>query len=169
MNILSGRFKGAKINTSFKSIYRPTKSRVRKSLFDKLQSLENKNFLDLFSGTGIMGFEASSRGANSIIFVENNRDVVRLLNDNIKKFSKPYYKIYKMDYLEFLKKPLYFDFIFADPPYGVYDLRSLVKSVMEHLNLNGTFILECNRKEHPFFEANVLDYGKTRLLYWEKK
>jgi 16S rRNA G966 N2-methylase RsmD len=116
-----------------------------------------------------MGFEASSRGANSIIFVENNRDVVRLLNDNIKKFSKPYYRIYKMDYLEFLKKPLFFDFIFADPPYGVYDLRSLVKSVMEHLNLNGTFILECNRKEHPFFEANVLDYGKTRLLYWEKK
>ena len=72
MNIISGRFKGYKINTSFNTNYRPTKSSVRKSLFEKLKSLKNKKVLDLFAGTGVMGFEASSRGADSISFVENN-------------------------------------------------------------------------------------------------
>jgi 16S rRNA (guanine966-N2)-methyltransferase len=169
MNIISGRFKGYKINTSFNSNYRPTKSMVRKSLFDKLKLLQNKKVLDLFSGTGVMGFEASSRGSDSIIFVENNRNAIKLLKNNIKKFSEANYEIYNMDCFEFLKKPFYFDLIFADPPYGVYDLKSLTKLVLNRLNFNGIFILECDKRVEPFFDAIVSNYGRTRLLSWEKK
>jgi len=169
MNIISGRFKGYKINTSFNSNYRPTKSMVRKSLFDKLKLLQNKKVLDLFSGTGVMGFEASSRGSDSIIFVENNRNAIKLLKNNIEKFSEANYEIYNMDCFEFLKKPFYFDLIFADPPYGVYDLKSLTKLVLNRLNFNGIFILECDKRVEPFFNAIVSNYGKTRLLSWEKK
>ena len=104
MKILSGRFGGRIINTNSKLPYRPTKARVRKSLFDKLKSLQNKTVLDLFAGTGILGFEASSRGADSISFVENNRGSIDLLKVNIKKFSKVNCKIYNMDCFDFLKK-----------------------------------------------------------------
>ena len=169
MNIISGRFKGYKINTSFSTTYRPTKSSVRKSLFEKLKSLQNKKVLDLFAGTGVMGFEASSRGADSIIFVENNRNSIKLLKGNIKKFSQVSFKIYNMDCFDFLKRTYSFDLIFADPPYGLYDLKSLTNLVLDRLNSNGTFVLECDKNVEPFFNAIVSNYGKTRLLTWEKK
>ena len=166
MTIISGRFKGYKINTSLNTAYRPTKSSVRKSLFDKLQSLKNKKVLDLFAGTGIIGFEASSRGSDSIIFVENNRNAIKLLKGNIKKFSEVNFEIYNMNCFDFLKKPLSFDLIFADPPYGVYDLKSLTKLVLNRLKFNGMFILECDKRVEPFFDATVSNYGKTRLFIW---
>jgi len=169
MNIISGRFKGYKIETSLSTTYRPTKSSVRKSLFDKLKSLQNKTVLDLFAGTGVIGFEASSRGANSISFVENNRKSINLLKVNIKKFSKVNCKIYNMDCFNFLKKTYYFDLIFADPPYGLYDLKSLTNLVLNRLNINGTFVLECDKSVKPFFNPIVSNYGKTRLLIWNKK
>ena len=169
MNILSGRFKGFKIDTSLNATYRPTKSSVRKSLFDKLKTLENKTVLDLFAGTGVLGFEASSRGADSISFVENNRSSINLLKLNIKKFSEINFKIYNMDCFDFLKKTYSFDLIFADPPYGHYDLKLLTKLVLNRLNFNGTFVLECDNRVEPFYNAIVSNYGKTRLLTWNKK
>ena len=168
MRILSGTFKGISINTSSKINYRPTKSLVRKSIFDKFQSFNKKKVLDLFSGSGIMGFEAISRGAESITFVENNRKVLKLLRSNIKSFSSIKYKIYPLDVFNFLKKEGYYDFIFADPPYEKYDLTLLFKNVYIHLKSKGVFILECQKKMEPFLEANVLDYGNTRILYWKK-
>lgn len=169
MNILSGRFKGYKIDTSLNTAYRPTKSSVRKSLFDKLKSLQNKTVLDLFAGTGVIGFEALSRGADSISFVENNRNSIKLLKVNIKKFSEINCKIYNMDCFDFLKKTYSFDLIFADPPYGLYDLKLLTNLVLNRLNFNGTFVLECDNSVKPFFNAIVSNYGKTRLLTWNKK
>ena len=69
MNILAGRFKGQKIRTIAKASYRPTTSRVRKSIFDMLGDLDEYSVLDLFAGSGILGFEAASRGATAITFV----------------------------------------------------------------------------------------------------
>ena len=67
--------------------YRPTKSIVRKSLFDKLSPFHYDSVLDLFSGTGIMGFEAASRGANSITFVEQHGKCIDLLKEKISDTS----------------------------------------------------------------------------------
>ena len=63
MNILAGRFKGHNIRTVAKASYRPTASRIRKSIFDILGNLNGCSVLDLFAGSGILGFEAASRGA----------------------------------------------------------------------------------------------------------
>ena len=78
MTILSGRFGSRIINTNSKLPYRPTKARVRKSLFDSLIPYKYERVLDLFSGSGILGFEAASRGSNSITFVENNYRIMSL-------------------------------------------------------------------------------------------
>ena len=72
MKILSGDYKGLSIITKKRTNYRPTQSRIRKSIFDILKPFSYLNVLDLFSGTGIIGFEAASRGAESVTFIDND-------------------------------------------------------------------------------------------------
>ena len=168
MKILSGKYKRHDIKTSKKVSYRPTKTIVRKSIFDKF-NVFNKKVLDLFSGTGIIGFEAMSRGANSITFVENNRIALSLLKKNIKLFLDVEFKISGENVFKFLKNSDHYDFIFADPPYDQYDLKKLSKIVLEILKPKGVFILECKKNVDPFFNALYIDYGYTRVLFWEKK
>ena len=168
MKILAGRFGGRKIKTSKNLPYRPTKSLVRKSLFDHLTPFEYNSVLDLFSGSGILGFEAVSRGADSVAFVEKDQGVLRYLKQNSDLLVGPQYSFHGLDAFTYLtKKKETFDLIFADPPYSKYDITGLVELVLEHLNKRGKFILECDKKQVPFLEAVVKDYGQTRILYWE--
>ena len=168
MKVLAGRFGGRKIKTSKNLPYRPTKSLVRKSLFDHLTPFKYNSVLDLFSGSGILGFEAGSRGADSIVFVEKDQDVLRYLKQNSDLLIGPQYSFHGLDVFKYLKKKREnFDLIFADPPYGKYDITKLVEPALEHLNKKGKFILECDKKQVPFLEAGVKDYGQTRILYWE--
>ena len=168
MKVLAGRFGGRKIKTSKNLPYRPTKSLVRKSLFDHLTPFKYNSVLDLFSGSGILGFEAGSRGADSIVFVEKDQDVLRYLKQNSDLLIGPQYSFHGLDAFKYLKKKREnFDLIFADPPYGKYDITKLVEPALEHLNKKGKFILECDKKQVPFLEAGVKDYGQTRILYWE--
>jgi len=168
MKILAGRFGGRKIKTSKNLPYRPTKSLVRKSLFDHLTPFEYNSVLDLFSGSGILGFEAVSRGADSVAFVEKDQGVLRYLKQNSDLLVGPQYSFHGLDAFTYLaKKKETFDLIFADPPYSKYDITGLVEPALEHLNKKGKFILECDKKQVPFLEAVVKDYGQTRILYWE--
>ena len=168
MKILAGRFGGRKIKTSKNLPYRPTKSLVRKSLFDHLTPFEYNSVLDLFSGSGILGFEAGSRGADSIVFVEKDRRTLHYLKQNSDLLVGPQYSFHGLDAFTYLtKKKETFDLIFADPPYSKYDITGLVEPALEHLNKKGKFILECDKKQVPFLEAVVKDYGQTRILYWE--
>ena len=168
MKILAGRFGGRKIKTSKKLPYRPTKSLVRKSLFDHLTPFEYNSVLDLFSGSGILGFEVGSRGADSIVFVEKDQGALHYLKQNSDLLVGPQYSFHGLDAFTYLtKKKETFDLIFADPPYSRYDITGLVEPALEHLNKKGKFILECDKKQVPFLEAVVKDYGQTRILYWE--
>ena len=168
MKILAGRFGGRKIKTSKNLPYRPTKSLVRKSLFDHLTPFEYNSVLDLFSGSGILGFEAGSRGADSIVFVEKDQGALRYLKQNSELLVGPQYSFHGLDAFTYLtKKKETFDLIFADPPYSKYDITVLVEPALDHLNKKGKFILECDKKQVPFLEAVVKDYGQTRILYWE--
>ena len=168
MKILAGRFGGRKIKTSKNLPYRPTKSLVRKSLFDHLTPFEFNSVLDLFSGSGIFGFEAGSRGADSIVFVEKDQSTLRYLKQNSDLLVGPHYSFHGIDAFKYLtKNKETFDLIFADPPYSKYDITGLVEPALQHLNKKGKFILECDKKQVPFLEAVVKDYGQTRILYWE--
>ena len=87
MKILGGRYKGLMIDISKNISYRPTQTRIRKSIFDILTPFTYLNVLDLYSGSGILGFESASRGAESITFVENNSASIKMLNRNKTKFD----------------------------------------------------------------------------------
>ena len=167
MNILAGQFGGRRIKTVSKLPYRPIKSRVRKSIFDSLMPFRFSMVLDLFSGSGILGFEAVSRGAQSVTFVEKHGPTLRLLKQNAAALAGPSYTFKHCGAVSFLRRSGSFDLIFADPPYGTHDLESLAETILEHLNKKGKFILECEKDQAPFLDAISTDYGQTRILRWE--
>ena len=167
MNILAGQFGGRRIKTVSKLPYRPIKSRVRKSIFDSLMPFRFSMVLDLFSGSGILGFEAVSRGAQSVTFVEKHGPTLRLIKQNAAALAGPSYTFKHCGAVSFLRRSGSFDLIFADPPYGTHDLEPLAETILEHLNKKGKFILECEKDQAPFLDAIATDYGQTRILRWE--
>ena len=169
MNIISGIFKNRKIKTSKKLSYRPTKSRVRKSLFDSLTQFQFNSVCDLFSGSGIIGFESASRGAESVTFVEKDHKSLRLIKENAKLLKGPNYNFFQDNVYKFINHCDKFDFIYADPPYGECDIILLAEKVLGHLNKRGIFYLECDKKQIPFLNCSVRDFGQTRILLWENK
>ena len=119
MDILAGEFGGRRIKTVSKLHYSPTKSRVRKSIFDSLMPFHFSIVLDLFSGSGILGFESASRGGRSVSFVEKHRPTLRLLKQNAASLSGPSYTFIHCSAESFLRRSGSFDLIFADPPYTI--------------------------------------------------
>lgn len=127
MRIIAGRWRGVPLAGVGKgdpgAHLRPTPDRVREALFSMLTSrgaIEGAHVLDLFAGTGALGFEALSRGANSVVFVENGRVGQRLITDNIAKLDAS-------DQTHLLRcdttrcgpwSGAPFDLVFMDPPYG---------------------------------------------------
>ena len=91
MNITAGIYKGQKITAPDENITRPTLSKVRMSVFNTLQAMmdfENSSFLDMYSGSGIMGLEALSRGFSRVVSIEKNKKVYSVIKSNFKKFEK---------------------------------------------------------------------------------
>ncbi len=169
MQILAGRYKGVSIQTSAKFEYRPTQSKVRKSLFDILGNLNNKMVIDLFAGSGILGFEALSRMAKSVIFVETNRNLVKLLYKNCLKINPQKCIIKKIDAYKFLREKHHADLILVDPPYGQKDLNLLIILCLNMLNPDGTLVLETRTKDEHINADNEKIYGSTRLSFWRKQ
>ena len=169
MQLLAGRYKGARIKTSTKMPYRPTLSRIRKSIFDILFPFNYQNVLDLFSGTGILGFEAASRGANKITFVERDRKSIQLLESNANQFPDIDFVFNQQNVYTFLNNPKSYDLIFADPPYISSNIHELVETVLKILNKNGKFVLETNKRSQPMMNAIVKNYGNTVLSIWTKE
>lgn len=148
MIITAGIYKGRKIIAPDEKITRPTLSKVRMGVFNTLFSIigdfEDKTFLDVFAGSGIMGLEALSRGFKLVKGFEKNPKVFEVLKKNYSNLKiKP--NIILGDSLKLLKKEETFDVIYIDPPYksGIYfDVINLINNgliILEHdevLNLS---------------------------------
>ena len=169
MKILSGTYKGIRIETSKNASYRPTKSRVRKSIFDILSPFYYSDILDLYSGSGILGFESASRGAASVTFVENNFKNVKLLKHNKIKFNDTDFSVIKNNVETFLKRSeKKFDVIFADPPYGTIDYEWLFNSCREKISKNGKLVVEMNNNSFTYNNCVEKVYGDTKVLFYNK-
>ena len=124
LQILGGEFKGRKLRVSKTGSTRPTLAIVRKAIFDILQEeVIDSQFLDLFAGAGGIGFEALSRGAQHVTFVESDKAAIRCLQENaalLKQEARC--TIIGYDVFLALKKlssqGKQFDLIYADPPYA---------------------------------------------------
>ena len=167
MKILSGQYKGLEIKTDKSLSYRPTSSRVRKSIFDILGSLQKLSVLDIFAGSGILGFEAASRGATKVSIVDNNRKAIQLIKSNsylLKNEVEINLSCSKWD--KFLKKKNLYDVIFADPPYGKIAIYKLKEICFSSLLNNGRFILESSKNDRIPEGGISKHYGDTVVTFW---
>ena len=169
MKILSGIYGGIKIDTAKDVAYRPTKSRVRKSIFDVISPFGFSSVLDLFSGTGILGFESISRGASAVTFVEKDAKSIRLLYQNKKKFEGVPINIIKNKVELFLNNTNdSFDLIFADPPYDKIDYDWLFNSCIKKLSKNGKLVVEMKKNNFLYNKCIEKVYGTSKVLLYNK-
>jgi len=117
---------------------------VRETLFNWLgQTLHGRTCLDLFAGSGALGFEAASRGAEQVVMVEKNPVVVRALQNNQKILGCANIAILAQDGLEFaLRETQRYDVIFLDPPFGSDYLPQLLEILPPRLKDGGMVYLE---------------------------
>jgi 16S rRNA (guanine966-N2)-methyltransferase len=123
---------------------RPTPDRVRQTVFNWLgQDLHGLTCLDLFSGTGAMGFEALSRGAKSVVMVEKSAQAHRALLENQQHLAAANATILQRDALQFLAgNEQTFDVIFLDPPYQQGWMQKLLPIMASHLAKDGVVYAE---------------------------
>ncbi len=119
VRICGGEWRSRLLPIAKVSGLRPTPDRVRETLFNWLgQDLEGLDCLDLFAGTGVLGFEAASRRANSVILVERNPLAFEALRDAKKTLQASHVEIVRDDAVEFARRcSRRFDLLFLDPPY----------------------------------------------------
>jgi len=119
MRIITGKYRGMAI--AMPQGIRPTQNRIRKALFDVIGDIEGLTFLELFAGSGAVGFEARSRGCGRLVFVEHDRNCVQAIRRNIEALKFADCELFPLEAgraIEFLKKNRQkFDLIFVDPPY----------------------------------------------------
>lgn len=147
---------------------RPTPERVRQTLFNWLgQELHGKACLDLFAGSGALGFEAASRYAASVAMVEQNPAVHRALTENAKLLKAERVQIHRLDALQFLAQNTQaFDVIFLDPPFGQGWLEKLLPQLGRHLAAGGVVYVEA---EAPFADSpewQVVKHGKAGSVHY---
>lgn len=124
---------------------RPSPDRVRETLFNWLgQDLTGLNCLDLYAGSGALGFEAASRGAAAVTLVERDAEIARVLADNAALLHLETTRIVRGDALEFLKTAGAgaFDVVFLDPPFGDADYGRILDSVAPHLTRDARVYVE---------------------------
>ena len=135
MRIITGIARGTKLDTVAGDAVRPTTEMAKEGIFSAIQfDLDGRRVLDLFAGSGQLGLEAISRGAESAVFVDESQasvDVVKKNAQRTKLFDKC--RIVRMDFTDFLKKTNdTFHFIFVDPPYDKKLIPEVIKKVMKY-------------------------------------
>ncbi len=135
MRIISGIYKGRKLKSSDDLSIRPTTDRVKELIFNVLQDFPaGKTVLDLFSGSGSLGLEALSRGAEKVYFVDSSNKSLEILKQNIKAIGVPQenYIILKQAAIEFAKQtttPI--DLLLLDPPFKYSELQLLIDTLFK--------------------------------------
>ena len=171
IRITSGKYRGRMIKTT--PDLRPTSELVRKAIFDILgQSLSQKTFLDLFAGSGAVGFEAISRDAQSVTLIDNIADHTRLIKENdltLDVLSNV--TILNVSVESFIQQnKTGFDIVFADPWYdSPLDLSAWDMSAL--LNTKGILVVEHNKNRPPIpnDKLKILtqkSYGNTALTFF---
>jgi len=165
MRIITGKFKKANLFSVPGNMSRPTTDFLKEVIFSVLQDYAQKKVLDLFAGTGSLGLESLSRGADSAVFVDVSLRAIHTINKNIRKLNcEEICKVYHRRVSPFLKTcPEQFDLIFLDPPYNKNLVNKTIELIFQNevLNKDGKIIIEHSKKEtiSEKWKANI-EYEK---------
>lgn len=176
MRVIGGSAKKRKLVSGYDAV-RPTSDTIKETLFNLLGDLRGAYFLDLFAGTGSVGIEALSRGAESCIFVERSNDLSKVIKENIRitGFQEKGHvlrkDVNKKLFQDFLDKCFIFDVVFADPPYE----KGMIKQFFDTIDMSiiangGILVVQHSVREKtkwkPYKETKI---GDTVLSLFERK
>ncbi|MBN1985185.1 MAG: 16S rRNA (guanine(966)-N(2))-methyltransferase RsmD [Prolixibacteraceae bacterium] len=175
MRIVGGKFKGRIFTPGKNLAARPTTDIAKEGLFNILENrldFSDKTVLDLFAGTGSIGYEFISRGAKELTFVEKNFQHTRFIQRVTDNLEIKNARIFKTDVFKFLfKYQGQFDIVFADPPFDLPQFNKVPDAVFSGkiLKENGLFILEHSKEysfsNHPNFQE-IRNYGKVNFSFF---
>lgn len=177
MRIVSGTHKSKRIYAPKNLPVRPTTDMAKESLFNILNNdyyFDEIRILDLFSGTGNISYEFASRGTQQILSVDQNLNCIRFIQKTAEELGFKAITTLKADVFEFVTKHKQeYDVIFADAPYDIEGLESVIENIFKHdlLANNGVLIVE-HPKEQDFSELpnyiNKRRYGNVNFSFFER-
>ena len=180
MRVIAGKAKGIALKTPEGMTTRPTADRVKEAMFSIIQfDLPGAAVLDLFGGTGQLGIEAVSRGAERSVFVDEGEQACRLIRENIRRaHMEQQCSVVRGDYLSYLSSCREkFRIILLDPPYAEVFLETALKKISEIDILQSGGIIMAERplgKELPlhmegYTRSRDYKYGKILLTMFRKE
>lgn len=148
---------------------RPTPDRVRETLFNWLgQTLYGKRCLDLFAGSGALGFEAASRGADKVAMVERDRAAFRALQENAKKLACANVALYGEDGIEFTSRGgERYDVVFLDPPFSSGLLDKVLPLLEGRLEEDGLVYVETGEAFEPGAAWETVKRAKAGNVHYQ--
>ncbi len=179
MRIVAGTCRGARIFAPRGTDTRPTSDRVREATFNLIGPVDGAAVLDLYAGSGALGLEALSRGAENAVFVESDRDACRTIGRNLEKLRLKGAEVACRDVLRYLAAESgrsgegRFDLILVDPPYDMVEsvavrLATYLPAVLAE---SGLVVLESSSRIEPVLPPLALRtsrrYGAARVSLFE--
>ena len=168
VRIVGGTWRSRLIEVAKVPGLRPTPDRVRETLFNWLeQDLTGLSCLDLFGGTGILGFEAASRGAERVVIVEADARAHAALRESAKTLNASQVEVIRGDALKFLQTtPDRFDVVFLDPPYHQGWLARLEPWLPRILTPDGWLYAESETEIHALAGLSTIKAGQAGLVHF---
>jgi 16S rRNA (guanine966-N2)-methyltransferase len=168
VRVVAGEFKGRRLYAPRGVRTRPTADRVREALFSMLGDVSGARVLDLYAGSGALGIEALSRGAESAVFVERDQQALAALRRNLEAVGARA-EVRRQDVLRLLARPEgTFDLVFCDPPYDVAPaVAPALEEALPALAEEDARIVTESDKRNPLLLSLPLvverSYGDTRI------
>jgi 16S rRNA (guanine966-N2)-methyltransferase len=176
VRIIAGERKGHTILAPRGRETRPTSDRVRENVFNIVAPwVEGARVLDLYAGSGAMGLEALSRGAEAAVFVEADADAVRAIERNLDKLRFTGARVVRADATTGLAQEVTagrkYDLVLADPPYEMTDFDALARYLPRVLAEDGLLVFETSARVEPMVVGLEVrtsrKYGSTRITVFE--
>jgi 16S rRNA (guanine966-N2)-methyltransferase len=177
VRIVAGSRKGHGITAPKGVVTRPTGDRVREAVFSIVGPVEGARALDLFAGSGAMGLEALSRGAASVVFVENDREACRVIQRNLEKLHLTGADVRCQDAVGALREEQArgrrYDLVLVDAPYEAWEqyetpLAELLPDLLEE---NGLAVVETASRTEPRLPLDLVTtrrYGSARITVFSR-
>lgn len=168
VRIIGGQWRSRYIHFANEAQIRPTPDRVRETLFNWLeQDLTGMHCLDLFAGSGALGFEAASRGAERVVMIEQNTKTIHALRTSAQALAARQVKLLCMDARAFLTRPTEsFDVIFLDPPFASAIAAEIMPKLPPWLTESGMLYIEGAEQQLSDDIWSVWKQGRTRHVHY---
>jgi len=177
MRVITGTARGRRLKEPVGMDIRPTTDNVKEAIFSIIQfDIEGRRILDLFAGTGQLGIECLSRGAKSVTFVDQSREAIKLIRENL-AHCQMQGEVVQADSIGFIGRDGKYDVILIDPPYDTDLLDKALEKIAAFDILNDGGIIVCESRldktvkdlPAPYYVVKERRYGKIKVTICGKR